>query len=42
VQTALAHLAEDETTFLHAPGLCAECDAARATLSRARELQRRR
>ena len=35
VQTALAHLAEDETVFLHSPGLCAECDEARATLSRA-------
>ena len=33
VQTALAHLAEDETVFLHSPGLCTECDEARATLS---------
>ena len=33
VQTALAHLAEDETAFLHSPGLCAECDEARATVS---------
>jgi aminoglycoside N3'-acetyltransferase len=33
VQTALAHLAEDETAFLHSPGLCTECDEARATLS---------
>jgi aminoglycoside 3-N-acetyltransferase len=35
VQTALAHLAEDETVFLHSPGLCIECDEARATLSAA-------
>jgi aminoglycoside 3-N-acetyltransferase len=33
VQTALTHLAEDETAFLHSPGLCTECDAARSTLS---------
>ena len=33
VQTALAHLAEDETVFLHSPGLCTDCDEARATLS---------
>jgi len=33
VQTALAHLAEDETVLLHSPGLCIECDEARATLS---------
>jgi len=33
VQAALTHLAEDETVFLHSPGLCAECDAAKATLS---------
>jgi aminoglycoside N3'-acetyltransferase len=32
VQTALAHLAQDETVFLHSPGLCNECDEARATL----------
>jgi aminoglycoside N3'-acetyltransferase len=32
VQTALAHLAQDETVFLHSPGLCSECDEARATL----------
>jgi aminoglycoside 3-N-acetyltransferase len=32
VQTAETHLAEDETVFLHMPGLCTECDAARATL----------
>ena len=35
VQAALSHLAEDETVFLHSPGLCADCDAARATLSAA-------
>jgi hypothetical protein len=35
VQTALAHLAEDETVFLHSPGLCIECNEARATLSAA-------
>jgi hypothetical protein len=33
VHTALAHLAENETAFLHSPGLCTECDEARATLS---------
>jgi aminoglycoside N3'-acetyltransferase len=33
VQAALAHLARDETVFLHSPGLCSECDEARATLS---------
>jgi aminoglycoside 3-N-acetyltransferase len=33
VQTALARLAEDETVFLHSPGLCTECDAARSTFS---------
>jgi aminoglycoside 3-N-acetyltransferase len=32
VQTALAHLAQDETVFLHSPGLCSECDEARAML----------
>ena len=32
VQTALTHLAADETVFLHSPGLCIECDEARATL----------
>ncbi|HET6778780.1 MAG TPA: AAC(3) family N-acetyltransferase [Gemmatimonadales bacterium] len=37
VHTALVHLAEDETTFLHPPGLCTECDEARATLSLAAE-----
>ena len=33
VQTALTHLAQDETVFLHSAGLCSECDEARATLS---------
>jgi aminoglycoside 3-N-acetyltransferase len=33
VQTALAHLDQDETVFLHSAGLCSECDEARATLS---------
>ena len=33
VQTALAHLTEDETVFLHSPGLCTECDEARSTLA---------
>ncbi len=33
VKTVLARLAEDETVFLHSPGLCAECDTARKTLS---------
>jgi aminoglycoside N3'-acetyltransferase len=32
VHTARAHLAQDETVFLHSPGLCSECDEARATL----------
>jgi aminoglycoside N3'-acetyltransferase len=35
VHTALVHLAEHETVFLHSPGLCSECDEARATLSAA-------
>ena len=35
VKTALARLAENETVFLHSPGLCAECDTARTTLSAA-------
>jgi aminoglycoside N3'-acetyltransferase len=30
VNTAVQHLAQDETVFLHPPGVCAECDAARA------------
>jgi aminoglycoside N3'-acetyltransferase len=33
VQTALTNLRKDETVFLHSPGLCTECDEARATLS---------
>jgi aminoglycoside N3'-acetyltransferase len=33
VDAALTHLSENETVFLHSPGLCAECDAARGTLS---------
>jgi aminoglycoside N3'-acetyltransferase len=32
VDTAVAHLREDETVFLHSPGVDAECDAARASL----------
>lgn len=32
VATALDHLHEDETVFLHPPGMCTECDAARASL----------
>lgn len=32
VDTALAHLREDETVFLHSAGLCDECDDARASL----------
>jgi aminoglycoside N3'-acetyltransferase len=32
VDTALARLRENETTFLHPPGVDAECDAARASL----------
>lgn len=35
VQTALSHIAQNETVFLHAPGLCTECDAARTSLSTA-------
>jgi aminoglycoside N3'-acetyltransferase len=31
VQTALAHLAQEETVFLHSAGLCSECDEARAS-----------
>lgn len=30
VATALEHLRENETVFLHAPGVCTECDEARA------------
>jgi aminoglycoside 3-N-acetyltransferase len=30
VKAALLRLRQDETTFLHAPGACAECDEARA------------
>jgi aminoglycoside 3-N-acetyltransferase len=32
VDAAVARLREDETSFLHAPGVDAECDAARASL----------
>lgn len=35
VETALSHLREDETLFLHPAGLCAECDEARASLTAA-------
>jgi aminoglycoside 3-N-acetyltransferase len=35
VAAALDRLREDETVFLHAPGLCSECDAARAGIARA-------
>ena len=34
LEAALAHLAADETVFLHPPGTDAECDAARASLPR--------
>ena len=34
VEAALDRLAEDETVFLHAAGLCGECDAARGGLTR--------
>jgi aminoglycoside N3'-acetyltransferase len=33
VATALARLRENETVFLHAPGIDSECDAARASLA---------
>jgi aminoglycoside 3-N-acetyltransferase len=33
VQTARTHVSENETVFLHSPGLCIECDAARGALS---------
>ena len=32
VRVAIAHLRENETAFLHPPGICEECDEARATL----------
>jgi aminoglycoside N3'-acetyltransferase len=32
VRTAVAGLRENETAFLHPPGACVECDAARASL----------
>jgi aminoglycoside 3-N-acetyltransferase len=32
VHTAVARLREEETVFLHPPGICAECDQARASL----------
>ncbi|HJR51403.1 MAG TPA: AAC(3) family N-acetyltransferase [Gemmatimonadales bacterium] len=32
VRVAMAHLQEDETVFLHPPGVCGECDEARASL----------
>jgi aminoglycoside N3'-acetyltransferase len=32
VETALPHLRENETVFLHPAGLCGECDEARASL----------
>lgn len=32
VEAALARLRENETVFLHPPGLCGECDEARASL----------
>jgi aminoglycoside N3'-acetyltransferase len=33
VATALEHLHENETVFLHAHGVCIECDEARATIN---------
>ena len=33
VQIAMSHLANNETVFLHPPGVDAECDAARASLT---------
>ena len=32
VRVAVEHLREDETAFLHPPGVCVECDEARASL----------
>ncbi len=32
VRTAMDHLSRNETAFLHLPGLCSECDEARASL----------
>jgi aminoglycoside N3'-acetyltransferase len=32
VRVAVGHLQEDETVFLHPPGICGECDEARASL----------
>jgi aminoglycoside 3-N-acetyltransferase len=32
VRVAVAHLQDDETVFLHPPGVCGECDEARASL----------
>lgn len=32
VETALRHLQEDELVFLHDPGVCEECDAARSSV----------
>jgi aminoglycoside N3'-acetyltransferase len=32
VRLAVAHLQDDETVFLHPPGVCGECDEARASL----------
>jgi hypothetical protein len=32
VAAALAKLRDDETVFLHAAGVCEECDAARASI----------
>jgi aminoglycoside 3-N-acetyltransferase len=32
VRIAVAHLEDDETVFLHPPGVCGECDEARASL----------
>jgi aminoglycoside 3-N-acetyltransferase len=33
VEAGLAQLSQDETVFLHSPGLCSECDEARAAIS---------
>ena len=35
VGVALRHLRDNETVFLHAEGMCAECDSARAGMTRA-------
>jgi aminoglycoside N3'-acetyltransferase len=35
VDAAVAHLGDNETVFLHAPGRCEQCDAARASILRA-------